>query len=168
MLLNSEEIQSVFQDVGEEEDIPSKTRDNLEKFTCKMYGSGISEINKLRFLKAKERFHIKGTRLFSAKENADLSLLPPCSSSLCLHIDRVNYQTLVWKQSLNAYPELPSPDQHGWKIVEGQLVINLGEDMFPTELEEVLIEDDEDSVSEDEELSTDLSDFCDEETDEDE
>ena len=118
-LKNSTVIQSTFQDIGNQPQLSEYTRKELETFTCKIYGSSvISNINTLRYIKAKERFrfHAKGNRLVFEKYNADLSLLPPCRSSLQLHIDRANYQTYIWKQSLNAYPELPSPLENGWKL----------------------------------------------------
>ena len=114
-LTNSREFQSIFQDIGEQPHTSDITRKGLEKFTCKIYGgSEISNINTLRYLKAQERFPQKGAKLLFKKYNADLSLLPPCLLSLQLHIDRANYQTYVWKQALNAYPELPSLEENGW------------------------------------------------------
>ena len=41
ILLQNEDIQGVFQDVGEQIYLSEKTIENLEKFTCKMYGSVI-------------------------------------------------------------------------------------------------------------------------------
>ena len=163
-LINSKLIQSVFQDIGNQPHISEKTRKDLEKFTCKIYGGTvISNIDTLRYLKAKERFrfHAKGTRLVFEKDNADLSLLPPCRTSLQLHIDRANYQTYVWKQSLNAYPELPSLEENGWKLENGQLAMRWGYNMFPSELEEVLIQSAEDTDSDNESdiSSTNISDF---------
>lgn len=135
-----------------------------------MYGSAIFQINTLRCLKAKEQFQSKSKSLFSAKENADLSLLPPCSSSLLLHIKRANYQTFIWKQSLSAYPGIPSPEQHGWKIEGRQLLVNWGNQMLPQELKDILTNDyrDSDSACEEEESFIDFSDSLDENTDEDE
>ena len=42
--------------------------------------------------------------------------LPPCRSSLRLHIARANYQTAIWKRAVTALPEVPSPHIHGWKV----------------------------------------------------
>ena len=143
MLKNSIHIQTIFKTLGNEPHTSEETRKELQKFTCRIYGSSlISDIDSLRYLKAKERFrlHGKGRKLLFEKDNADLSLLPPCNSSLQLHIDRANYQTLVWKQSLNAYPELPSLEESGWKFENDQLAIRWGYKMFPSELEEVLVQ----------------------------
>ena len=152
-LNNSKHFQSTFQGIGEQPSISKEIKEELENFTCKMYGSsGISNINTLRFVKAKERFgfHSKGTKLVYEKDNADLSLLPPCRSSLEFHIDRANYQTYIWKQSLSAYQELPPLTENGWKLENGQLDIRWGNEMFPSDLEEVLIQTSKDIDSGDE------------------
>ena len=52
-----------------------------------------------------------------------------------------------WKQSLSAYPELT---ENGWKLENGQLDIRWGNEMFPSDLEEVLIQTSEDIDSDDE------------------
>ena len=166
-LTNSREFQSIFQDIGEQPHTSDITRKGLEKFTCKIYGgSEISNINTLRYLKAQERFPQKGAKLLFKKYNADLSLLPPCLLSLQLHIDRANYQTYVWKQALNAYPELPSLEENGWQFENSQLVIRWGDKMFPQELEEVLLEsgEDIDCDFESDTSSTDDSDFLEDES----
>jgi hypothetical protein len=49
-------------------------------------------------------------------------MLPPTSDSLCQHLKRVNYQTLVWRRSLVGAQELPQPQCHGWKEEDGALV----------------------------------------------
>ena len=106
----------------------------------------------LCFVKAKGqfRFHSKGAKLVFEKDNADLSLLPPCHSSLELHIDRANYQTYIWKQSLSANPKLPSLTESGWKLENDQLEIKWGNEMFSSDLEKVLVQTTEDIDSDDE------------------
>ena len=43
-----------------------------------------------------------------------LSLLPPCQSSLELHIKRANYVATVWRQASNNVIIEDSPQRHGW------------------------------------------------------
>ena len=45
-----------------------------------------------------------------------------CHLHLKHHIQRANYQALVWKQSLKAVQNLPSPNGHGWSSIGGSLV----------------------------------------------
>ena len=93
------------------------------------------------------------------EDGADLSLLPPCWSSLQMHVQRVNYVAYLWKQSHVAYPHIPSPVGLGWKAdAEGQLHIEWTHcDIMPQTLIDVMIPDSaavvsEDSVEEDYEV----------------
>lgn len=47
--------------------------------------------------------------------------MPPNQDALSEHIKRANYQAGVYKRSLHANPDIPSPDCHGWKIENGDL-----------------------------------------------
>ena len=44
----------------------------------------------------------------------DLSLLPPCRSSLHLHIQRSNYIVRIWRQESMDMIDLQPPQRHGW------------------------------------------------------
>ena len=70
----------------------------------------------------------------------DLCLLPPCRKSLRLHIQRCNYQTLIWNKANEPNPAIPSPAGHGWLInSRGKLDIAwVDENILPTELIDVL------------------------------
>ena len=41
LVLESEELQKVFQELGEQEDLPDKTKEDFRRFACVMYGSHI-------------------------------------------------------------------------------------------------------------------------------
>lgn len=41
--------------------------------------------------------------------------LPPTSDSLQLHIQRANYQAMIWKRCLQAFQQLPQPMGNGWE-----------------------------------------------------
>jgi hypothetical protein len=51
--------------------------------------------------------------LFSKTKTSEA--LPPTKDALELHIKRVHYQSLVWKQASCHEPILPNPDGMGWK-----------------------------------------------------
>lgn len=42
--------------------------------------------------------------------------LPPCQSSLRLHVTRANYQAAIWKRAIVPLPVIPSPGGHGWEV----------------------------------------------------
>lgn len=50
--------------------------------------------------------------------------LPPSRAALQKHVMRANYQTAVWKAALVACPQLPDPEGHGWKAVNGVLAVD--------------------------------------------
>lgn len=46
---------------------------------------------------------------------------PPTTDAAQLHIQRANYQTLLWRQANVPIPALPSPTSSGWESVDGAL-----------------------------------------------
>ena len=42
--------------------------------------------------------------------------LPPCDSSLRLHVTSANYQAAIWKRAIVPLPVIPSPHGHGWEV----------------------------------------------------
>ena len=71
----------------------------LESFTCHLYGMEVDDINYLRY------------KLYSAKAGkCDIEKLPPCRSALYQHCLRANYQCRIWRLCLVADPSTPSPD----------------------------------------------------------
>ena len=44
----------------------------------------------------------------------DLSLLPPCKSSLEKHINRANFVARVWRQASQSIIDIEEPVNHGW------------------------------------------------------
>lgn len=102
--------------------------DNLEEFVCVLYGKKMSSIDTLRH------------QLFCAKGGkVDPEQLPPCKSSLALHIRRANYQACVWRRALNANPRIPSPNGHGWDADDTNISIKwLDASPAPEEILELL------------------------------
>ena len=78
-----------------------------------------TDVNKLRCDMVSQRF-CPGSGLVSNFDGVDLSLIPPCRSVLRMHIKRVNYQVLLWKKSFMSHPNLPTPEEHGWKNLSNQ------------------------------------------------
>ena len=71
------------------------------------------------------RFHM------FAKVNAP-DLLPPTSDALKFHLMRTHYQCIVWKHSDIPKPQLPLPQDIGWRIENGVLVpILMAKDLIP-------------------------------------
>ena len=51
-----------------------------------------------------------------------IASLPPRRDALTQQIKRILYQTNVWKQSLITRPDLPSPTDCGWNLVDRMFV----------------------------------------------
>ena len=45
----------------------------------------------------------------------------PTLDSLVLHLRRANYQSFIWKSACSPVLQLPSPVEHGWCLVDGEL-----------------------------------------------
>jgi hypothetical protein len=84
-----------------------------EKFVCQLYGGGPNQtdVNKCRY------------DMFCTKQSQSQSL-PPCQDALKKHIQRANYQAAVWRRTLEANPEIPSPEGRGWFVKAGHIEID--------------------------------------------
>ena len=69
--------------------------------------------------------------------------MPPCKTVLLLHIQRANFQTLIWRNALISNFELPKPENNGWTIgCTGSLEIKwFGDSFLPKELQDILSDD---------------------------
>ena len=138
---------ATFLSLGSSPDVSDTLYQTLEHFTCLLYRkkSTSSDINKLRTEQFLERFKPKSGSLLTSYNGVDLSILPPCRASLRMHIQRANYQALVWCRADQAMPDVPTPDGHGWCIVDGELDFQWTEgDLMPKELVDLYDEPEED------------------------
>lgn len=113
----------------------------LERFVCTLYGkTGSRFVNKLRYDIFRSRYDSKKNSIV-VQNGIDMSLLPPCFSSLQMHCSRAAFQAFVWKHAHENFPNIPSPDGHGWKMANGVLTIDwFACDMLPVDLADLLIE----------------------------
>ena len=81
-----------------------------------MFGKTFSsDVSKLLATIVRQRFMPGDDRPISQRKGLDLSQLPPCQNALMKHIKRANYQAMIWRQASQAQPNLPSPQENGWK-----------------------------------------------------
>ena len=104
-----------FKSLGKTSSLDEKTIHDLEHFTCLMYKDNLKElsINRLRYKIFLQRY-IPTSGILSTNDGIDMSLLPPCLTSLSEHMKRANYQALIWQKADEQYPDIPSPEGHGW------------------------------------------------------
>ena len=102
-------------------ELSDETLDVVEDFKCQ-------DINLLRY------------SLYCAKGGkVEPEALPPCRSSLKLHVLRANYQSAIWRHVVFPQPNVPSPHGHGWDICEDTITIQwLGSKPAPEEILELL------------------------------
>ena len=107
-LLNNDEFIATFQMLGSHWQLSEYLLSRIEMFTCHMYGKFSSDVNETRY------------KMYCASNGPiDSECLPPCHNALQLHTQRANYISKIWKMSLEANLEVPSPVEHGW-IYEGE------------------------------------------------
>ena len=64
-----------------------------------------------------------------------MDLLPPCKSSLFLHIKRSNYVEKIWRSSLTSWLDADEISENRW-LPDGSTY--WVDDIFPPEIEEIL------------------------------
>ena len=97
--------------LGKDAKMKSKTCRECEKFVCSLYTTNPkagNTVNQVRFW------------LFCQKQLKNEGI-PPTHDSLVHHLERSNYQTLVWKIALDAMQALPSPTESEWEMINESL-----------------------------------------------
>ena len=93
--------------------------EDLEKFTCIMYGqTRESSVNAVRVKMLKKM--VGEDETISRKSKIDLARIPPCQDSLIPHCQRANHRLACHKRANQPIIEKPNPydmDQ-GWQKVE--------------------------------------------------
>ena len=117
------------------------TMKQLENFVCTMYGKPDScDVNQVRYETFKSRFEVNSCKkMLTVHNGVDISLLPPCHTSLKKHCQRVNYQSYIWKHAHVAQVEMSSPVGCGWKMdADGKLVVDWIQDPLPQQLADIM------------------------------
>ena len=112
-----------FASLGEDEELPTNIFDDLEQFTCDLYGqTSTQNVNTARYQMYNNKYNptLKEKPLEKIK-GMDASRLPPCKNVLQLKIARSNYVCYLWK---HAHQYNPAPDINpldcGWELNAGK------------------------------------------------
>ena len=128
MLVKNHTYVETMKNIGKEWSVNEDTFSATEKFVCHLYGKKATSVGSLRY----ELHYAKGGKI--APE-----ALPPCQSSLRLHVSRANYQAAIWRRATEACPDIPSPHGHGWNVSSSTVeFIWLGSKPAPEEVLELL------------------------------
>ena len=104
----------------------------LEEYVPSLYGEKKLSVSEVKFyILQKERER--------ENELIDLSLIPPCKSSLRLHILRKNVVASIWKNTHRATINTPDATEGSWNA-DG--IIEWIQEAFPKNITEFFIDDD--------------------------
>ena len=103
---------SAFQLLGETFAVSEDTVATIEAFVCSLYGQkDCSKVNEALYI------------LFSTA-NREENTMPPNKDSLHKDIQGANFQSAIYKRSLQQRLDIPSPVDYGWKIHDNELEID--------------------------------------------
>ena len=128
MLVKNHTYVETMKNFGKEWSVSEDTFSATEKFVCHLYRKKATSVDSLRY----ELHYAKGGKI--APE-----ALPPCQSSLRLHMSRANYLAAIWRRATEACPDIPSSHGHGWNVSSSTVeFIWLGSKPAPEEVLELL------------------------------
>ena len=110
-MMSSEIFIQVFQIVGDTLHVDEHLVSGIEHYVCKLFGSSKTDLDQAR------------VELFKRGKFSE-ELLPPTRKALHYHLQRANFQALVWKRALLCHMDLPSPNDHGWQINDNSITID--------------------------------------------
>lgn len=91
-------MSSFFRKLGDEWSVEPKVMDDIEAFTCLMYGQTREKsVNAVRGIMLKKM--VGEDKQLTTKSKVDLSRLPPCRDNLIPHIGHVNHRLAVYKRA---------------------------------------------------------------------
>lgn len=104
-----DDLTEALLDIKNELRVNSKALGCIERFVILLYdkATSICDINEAR-------------KYLFTKKQRPLQSLPPTRESLVQHVRRAVLQgVFIWGQSLTSSPNIPDPEQWGWKLNEG-------------------------------------------------
>ena len=149
LIKDSAEFLQIFGELGSQDSVSESTATGLEKFVCSLYGekrlSSVNRVRKIIFWRSYSRDN----------KVIDLSLLPPCQTSLERHIRRANYVARIWRQASHPMMNIQDPQFHGWNEDLSTDWISVP---YPEDISELLLANDEEMTASESESSDDDTD----------
>ena len=107
----SDKIINALTNLGTNENSSEEILAGTEQFVCQLYipKTKMSKVKDLRWWLFKKR-------------QAQSERLPPTEDALHSAILRSHYQMIVWNNDKVANPELPSPGNYGWNMINNEWV----------------------------------------------
>ena len=104
----------------------------LEEYVCSLYGKKKLSVSEVRF-------YILQKKRERENKLIDISLIPPCKSSLRFHILRINFVASIWKNTDRATINTPDVTECSWNA-DG--TIESIQEAFPENIIEFLVDED--------------------------
>ena len=134
------EFVDLFASLGDEVAPREELIKGLEKFVCFVYGHP-------RLQSVNEAWQKVFWQTFNKDEKiVDLSLMPPCESTLRYHIMRANYVAYLFRQADHLMMHLESPERHGWDADEK---VVWSDNCYPDDINEFLLDEEIEEISSD-------------------
>ncbi len=128
---NNRSFLRAFGQIGSSTEISENLMKELEKFVCYIYGQRKeSSVNTARA-------SIFWKKLKATNKVIDISLFPPCQSSLEKHAKRANYVAMIWRQASFPLINEECPTDHGWL---SDYQVAWIDEAYPPDVEELLVE----------------------------
>lgn len=132
-MIKNNEYLDCFKTLGNQWDVSDELKLTLEKYVCSLYSSSKKDVNEVRmdiFMKKQK----------SNNQIVDLSILPPCKSTLTLHIERANYVARIWKMSSSRQIIAPTFRSYGWNE-DGSIC--WVDEQYPEDITDLMLNDDD-------------------------
>ncbi len=117
IITSNEDMCQVIAMLGNAKEVSEDLQSNIETFVCLMYGYESDDINAVRV----DMFTAPMSKNKPPPESQNL---PPTADALIKHVQRANYQSLVWKTALDSEQDLPELKDSGWYFKEGKLELD--------------------------------------------
>ena len=105
MLMKNDTYVRAFMNIGISWNVCDELFSSIEEFVCDLYGKKVKNVDLLRY----QMYCAKGGKI-------EPEALPPCRSSLKLHVTRANFQAGIWHRVIFPSPDIPCPSSHGWEV----------------------------------------------------
>ena len=123
-LLQKDQSFALMEELGNTADFPDSLTEVCTSFACRLFQPSGKEkdIDTLRY------------KMFYKKPKQN-ERIPPCRDSKVQHCKRVNYQCFFWKNALCSKPEIPTLNERGWTVKEGNVEpVLMTQDSAPREM----------------------------------
>ena len=167
IMLKSQQFTKAFAKLGRNGEVSEATLQDIEKFTCTLYGlPKLTKVDDVRLALFEKKYSPKQSEQqpLDKIRRINPNNMPPCHSVLSNKIKTANYVTHIWKNASKRSPCELQPEEHGWLLKEGMLKMNWFDgDQLPENILNIVTDCDlDDEADESPSFSSDESDSDDE------